>query len=139
MHALQECWRVLASNGKLLDIRPRTSNPDVELIFNESFYSAGQIDDSAGQIDDEAADRAIANLVSRDFFVKLDEQRFSFAFYWPTLDQMQAYIEKYWGDYAILPPDVVRQARELALKNRPENYRIREIIMFSDYRKLPVD
>ena len=122
-------------NGQLIDMRPRTTNPNVEVVINESVRVAGQIDDSAGRIDDEAADRAMATLVSHGLFAKQEERRFTFALYWRTPEQMQAYIEENRSDYAILPPQVVQRARELSPKGRPVHYRVREEIMIVDYRK----
>ena len=126
---------MLVPDGQLIDMRPRTSNPDVELVFKDSLLVAGQIDDSGAETDYDAADRAIAAVVSYGLFVKQEERRFSFAYYWQTPEQMQAYIEETWGCYGILPPQLVQRAREASPEGRPVRYRVREAIVIADYRK----
>jgi hypothetical protein len=135
VHALEECWRVLVPDGQLIDIRPRATNPNVELVLNKSVRIAGQLDDSAGEIDYEAADRAMATLVSRGRFAKQGERRFAFAYYWQTPGQMQDFIDETWSGYVVLSPQVVQRAVALSPEGQPVQYRVRETIVIADYRR----
>jgi hypothetical protein len=138
VHALKEIWRVLVPCGQLIDIRPRTSNPDVELVLDDSLLVAGQIDDSRAEADYDEADKAIATVISDELFVKQEERRFSFAYYWPTPEQMQAYIEDNWGCYSVLPSRVVQRARDLSPEGQLVRCRVREATVIASYRKLQV-
>jgi hypothetical protein len=137
VHALQECWRVLVPGGQLIDMRPRASKPHVELVLNDALLIAGQLDDSHAEVDYIAADRAMRTTVAHGLFTRQEERQFSFAYYWPILEQMETYITENWGDFAILAPQVVQRARALSPEDRPVNYRVREVIMITDYRKRP--
>jgi hypothetical protein len=136
VHALMECWRVLVPDGQLIDIRPRVSNPDVEVVFEEKLLIAGNIDDSGAEADYDAADRSMASVVSEGLFSKQAGSCFSFAYYWQTPDQMQTYIDESWGCYGVLSPQTVQVARELSPADQTVRFRVREVIMIANYRKL---
>ena len=68
VHALLECWRVLETDGILIDLRPFHSNPALEVITVEGIFVPGNVDDSGGAPDDIAADEAIAEMVRRGYF-----------------------------------------------------------------------
>ncbi|MDX1616661.1 MAG: hypothetical protein R3300_20300 [Candidatus Promineifilaceae bacterium] len=135
VHALQEGWRVLAPAGQLIDMRPQSARPTVEVVDERAVVVAGQVDESAGASDYEAADRAMAAMVAQGRFAKQREKRFPFSYYWPTVEQMQAYIEEAWSDFAVLPEQVVQRARELTPGGATVRYRVRETILIADYRK----
>jgi hypothetical protein len=137
VHALQECWRVLVPDGQLIDMRPRTSKPDVELVFDDAIRTAGQLDDSAADSDDEAADRAIASLVSSGLLARKEERRFSFNYIWQSVAQMQAYLEGTWSAHTYVPPQVVARAHELSAAGGLIHCRLRRVLMMADYRKRP--
>lgn len=129
---------MLVPAGQLIDMRPRISHPAVELVLEDIVLVAGQIDDSGSEMDDLVADLAIATAVSMGLFARQEERSFSFAYYWATPQQMQAYIEEAWSGFAVLPPQVVVRAGAMAPVDRPVRYRVREAVMIADYRKQPV-
>ena len=136
VHALEESWRVLAPGGQLVDIRPLTSNPPLEVIFNEEISIAGQVDDSADLPDDIAANQAVTEVITRGIYLKQQEERFDYAFYWEKLEDLEAYIEDQWSDWVILPQEVSRKARRLTNEYAKNvRYRIRVDMLISRYGK----
>jgi len=69
---------------------------------------------------DIAADRAIDSVVKGRIFAESKVEFFDFAFYWNTLKDMQDYMEEFWKDDVIVPEEVVKQARILMGKLRPQ-------------------
>jgi len=69
---------------------------------------------------DIAADRAIDSVVKGRIFAESKVEIFDFAFYWKTLKDMQDYMEEFWKDDVIVPEEVVKQARILMGKLRPQ-------------------
>lgn len=136
VHALEESWRVLAPGGQLVDIRPLTSNPPLEVIFNEEISIAGQVDDSVDTPSDIAANEAVKEVVNRGIFLKQQEERFEFAYYWDKLEDMEAYIEDQWSDWVNLPQEVSGKARRLT-KDFDGNvrYRVQVDMLISRYKK----
>lgn len=136
VHALEESWRVLAPGGQLVDIRPLTSNPPLEVIFNEEISIAGQVDDSVDTPSDIAANEAVKEVVNRGIFLKQQEERFEFAYYWDKLEDMEAYIEDQWSDWVNLPQEVSGKARRLT-KDFAGNvqYRVQVDMLISRYKK----
>ena len=63
VHALLEGWRVLACEGKLIDLRPVHSNPPIELMTAGSHFVPGHVIDEAGALDDMAANKAMDEVV----------------------------------------------------------------------------
>jgi len=114
VHALKESWRVLKQAGWLIDLRPYSLNPPVEVIVNDTVHIAGPIDGSAGVPDDEAADKAIKAVIKDGMYSKSAEGSFKFAYYWDSLKQMTDYIEERWSDYNRLPEETLEKAGKLA-------------------------
>ncbi len=136
VHALEESWRVLASQGLLIDIRPFSSRPMVELLSVQAVYQAGRIDDSPGLPTDLAADEAVEEMVRRGFFSRLGRARFSLAYYWETLQDMQAYITERWSDSAHLPEEVLASAHtHLAETREPVRFRVQLDMLIGRYQK----
>ena len=136
VHALEESWRVLVPGGQLVDIRPLTCNPPLEVLFDEEISIAGQVDDSADLPDDIAANQAVTEVITRGIYLKQQEERFDYAFYWEKLEDLEAYIEDQWSDWVILPQEVSRKARRLTNEYAKNvRYRIRVDMLISRYGK----
>ena len=120
VHALKEAYRVLIPQGIMIDVRPLSVDVPLEIIYKGGSESAGIIDMSPDIDLDIAADRAIASVVKDRIFVESKVEFFDFAFYWKTLKDMQDYMEEFWKDDVIVPEEVVKQARILMGKLRPQ-------------------
>lgn len=123
VHALLECWRVLARDGRLIDVRPIHSNPAIEVVTGDGRIVVGRLIDEAERIDDEAANGAMAEVVRQGFFTPEIEDSFYSASYWETLDGLLAYADRKWSDTKVLAPEVVVQARR-QVAGRDGDYRI---------------
>lgn len=136
VHALEESRRVLARNGRLIDIRPLSSYPPVEVITSNGARLAGRADDSLGIPDDQAANNAIADAVRQGIFFKDADERFEFFYYWDTMEQMQAYIKDRWDDWVILRDTTLQNAAQIISESTGQiQLRITLTILISVYGK----
>ena len=136
VHALEEIWRVLAPGGTLIDLRPYSNNPAIEILTGRAVYHAGHIDDSLGLPIDLAADQAVQKLVARDAFLKRHEARFELAYYWHTLEDLQTYVLEKWADSSHLPEETLKKAQaRVAAARGPIQIRIQREMLIARYRK----
>ena len=140
VHALEESWRVLRPNGELIDLRPISSNPSVEIVSDGVSESAGLLDDSRGRANDLAADGALDQVVERGLFEQNGVKQFRFSLYWNSTDVMQAYVEERWSNSAEIPSAVLRQAEQLAkMAIDPVRARIQRKMHLATYGKMQID
>jgi hypothetical protein len=136
VHALNESWRVLKQGGWLIDIRPYSLSPPVEVVMDNKASIAGPIDSSAGIPDDEAADSAIKEVIRDGAYSKSEAGSFKFAYYWDTLDHMVDYIEERWSDSTRLPKYTLEMADRLVSESKgPIKIRIRSNMKIVRYKK----
>ena len=138
VHALEQCWNVLKPGGQLLDMRPISTGRILEIVGEGEAREAGIIDDSGGLPNDEAADRAIANLVTRGYFATGDSRKFYFANYWDTFDQMLRYVEERWNEFAFIPEPTMLEAGRLLAEagSKPTRIRVRVPIRIVIYQRV---
>ena len=137
VHALVECWRVLRGDGRLIDLRPHVSGWPVEIVSPDTRILVGQLDDKAGIRDDIAADIAISKAIRRGWFEVENEAFFEYAYYWNSVDEMNAYIETEWSNLVAVQGNVLSEARRLVqLTSEPVQIRIRRTMLIGSYRKL---
>jgi hypothetical protein len=125
VHALQESMRVLKASGWLIDLRPNGPDQTLALIRDGEEVIAGEIDTSVGNPDDEAAHRAVAALVRRAAFRQVERTNFIFTYDWDSLDQMRAYVETEWSEFAAIPENTWRQAHQIITAVQPEGNIVR--------------
>lgn len=118
VHALEESRRVLARNGRLIDIRPLSSYPPVVVITEDGDKLAGRFNDSLGIPDDQAANNAIADAVRQGIFFKDAEEQFEFFYYWDTVEQMQAYVEDRWEGWVILENTILQNLSRIISESK---------------------
>jgi len=112
VHALLEIWRVLASQGSLIDLRPIHDNPPLAVVTAAGRHSVGYVVDETGGVDDRAADEAMAGVVRRGYFTAKMRDSFEFAAYWETLPELLDYADKRWRGKKHLPPQVLDLVRK---------------------------
>jgi hypothetical protein len=136
VHALLECWRVLETDGILIDLRPFHSNPALEVITADEVFVPGHIDDSGGAADDIAADEAMTEVVGRGQFTLIMQDSFKFADYWDTLEGLLEHADERWRDHACIPPFVVEAARRcVAVAGSQYQIRVSREMHIAVYRK----
>jgi len=139
VHALAEVWRVLRADGHLIDLRPIAAQWPVEVVTATEASLAGWLDTTPKIPGDRTSDRAISEVVERGWFKEESATTFPFAYYWQTVEEMQAYLKVNWADSAVLPDPVRIEARRLAhLAGRPVQIRIQQTIHLARYRKVAV-
>lgn len=100
MHALHEIWRVLTSDGILIDLRPVSDQWPIEVVSSRNIQVTGHVLDlPASLADDEAANQAINQAAEKGWFFKEQEEFFPYYYSWDSPDEMEDYIEEEWEDY----------------------------------------
>lgn len=136
VHALKEVWRALVPDGVLIDLRPYTANPPLEIVAGGQARLAGHFDNSADLADDLAADKAIEHLVREGWFIRERKGAFDFAWYGDTPDEMKAYADDRWGDKMRLSKAALSKARRLfAHSGEGARVRLRTRIIIARYQK----
>ena len=140
VHALSEAWRVLRVAGKLVDLRPATSNWLVEVVTVAGATTAGQLDDTPFGPTEVAANAAIAEVVEAGRFEPESEVSFQYNYYWDSVGDMADYIAEKWSDSAVLPDSVRAEAgRRVQRSTVPAQLRVIRTMHLASYRKpLPV-
>ena len=120
VHALNEARRVLVSSGSLVDLRPVSCNPPIEILTGSGSIHAGLLDETPGEPDDLAADQAIAGVVRSGAFEAVHSEHFKITNYWETLDGLTVYAAERWTDSAVIPDDVLRRAEAIVAEVEAE-------------------
>ena len=136
VHALREIWRVLAPEGTLIDLRPLSARWPVEVVVGQQAAVAGLVDDSPGTPLDKAANQSLEQAAREGLFTREREGSFKYLWYWDTPDEMKAYLEENWAPDAILPEEVLAEARRLVSEaGEGGQARIRLHMIISRWRK----
>jgi hypothetical protein len=116
VHALREAWRILAASGILLDLRPISSNPTIEVVVQGESFQIGAIDNSAGVPDDAAAERAIRQVVEDGWFVLSNDSRFQTEHLWDSVEEVASFMETRRHKMHVHPPyaDLEKIHRDLS-------------------------
>ena len=135
VHALQEVWRVLASDGRLLDSREIASHSRVEVVAGEQVMVAGATDDSVYIPDDVACDQALAQILAEGWFEFERRVFFDTAWHYDSLATLK---EQFEADRIIISESVLAQAQELLTRGGADA-QVRYITktLVARYRKLP--
>lgn len=137
VHALREIWRVLAPEGVLIDLRPLSAGWPVEVVVGQQAAVAGLVDDSPGVPLDTAANESLEQAAREGLFAREREGSFKYLWYWDTPDEMKAYLEENWAPDAILPDEVLAEARRLINKaGEGGRARVRLHMIISAWRKI---
>jgi|SRR5215470_16686099 len=137
VHALKEIWRVLVPRGWLRDVRPVSANAPLEVVAGNQVWRAGRVDESGDLPDDHAANESLRTIVCEGWFIRERQARVDYAWYWDTLDELQAHIAEKWSSSVQLPAAVEAEAaRLLAAGGTGARLRLRLTVAMARYRKL---
>lgn len=127
VHALDEVRRTLKPNGMLIDLRPVEANWSVEIVSSAGWQAAGRLSDLPVAVkDDEAAFKAMREAESNGWYIKKQEQEFSFFYYWDTPSEMKEFMDEEWTDFEKLEDHVYQKAKSMwALANADARVRVR--------------
>ncbi len=113
VHALHEAWRVLVSQGVLVDLRPFCTHPPLEVVSAVGCETAGRVDMSLGWVHDLAAEAAIQQVVVEGIFREIKLEYFDCAYYRDSFQEMKEDLEDCWKDDIIPSEKVYRRAATL--------------------------
>ncbi len=136
--ALGGIWRLLATGGTLVDLRPVPSKCPIEVVTPEKITQVGEADASGMAADDAAADRAIGAAVERGWFLPRRRVQFNFDFYWDSVHEMATFMADSVRMKNVVPPvaELEKAVRELAARAPGKTrVRCRRATMLAVYRK----
>jgi hypothetical protein len=138
VHALKEICRVVNPGGCLLDLRPRATDWQVEIVIDGQVMVAGRVDNAPHVPDEQAADRAIIQMVEGGWLALEKQAICDCNLYWPTLDDMATYYAESPSPPCTIPQSLLVAGRTF-LKESGQNkqVRIRLALGFSVYRRQP--
>ena len=135
-HALQEMWRVLKSEGHLIDLRPLVGDSFIEVVNKEGVHFVGLVDETRDQPDTLAANAALAQAVRDGWFAPERKENFRFATYWDSVADLHAHATERWT-YSRLPEVVMAAAERLMVESEAGvKIRIRYDMLMARYRKI---
>ena len=112
VHALSEIRRVLLPDGILIDLRPILDQWQIEVISTRELRETGRVRDfPIGLADDEAANRSVAQAEAQGWFIREQEEFFSYTYSWDTPKEMEEWIEEEWHGFIDLDEDAKRATR----------------------------
>jgi hypothetical protein len=90
--ALKDVWRVVASGGALLDLRPLPAIYRLALITPAAAIAIGHIDPTARAEDDAAADAAVSRMVHEGLFAVRSRTEFDIEIVWESVRDLNSYM-----------------------------------------------
>jgi hypothetical protein len=137
VHALSEIRRVLTPDGIMIDLRPLLNHWQIEVISARELRETGRVQDfPIGLADDEAANRSAAEAESKGWFVREQEDLFSYLYSWDTPKEMEEWIEEEWHDFIGLDEETKQATRSAwALGDADTQVRINMRLLITRWRK----
>ena len=138
VHALHEIWRVLATSGTLVDLRPLPSQCPIEIVTPGTIVQVGEVDASGTAADDDAADRAIGDVVGGGWFVPRRNTQFEFDFYWDSVEEMASFMDASKRMKHVIPSyaNLEKDRRKLSAREQGRvRFRCRRRTMLAVYDK----
>ena len=127
---------MLLPRGWLLDVRPLSANAPLEVVAGNQVWRAGRVDESGGLPDDHAANESLRTMVREGWFIRERQAHFDYAWYWDTLDELQAHIAEKWSNSVQLPAAVAAEAaRLIADGGTAARVRLQLTLTIARYRK----
>ena len=137
VHALSEIRRVLSPDGIMIDMRPLLNHWQIEVMSARELRETGRVQDfPIGLADDEAANRSAAEAESKGWFVREQEDLFSYLYSWDTPKEMEEWIEEEWHDFIGLDEETKQATRSAwALGDADTQVRINMRLLITRWRK----
>ena len=137
VHALSEIRRVLTPDGIMIDLRPLLNHWQIDVISARELRETGRVQDfPIGLADDKAANRYAAEAEAKGWFVREQEELFSYLYSWDTPKEMEEWIEEEWHDFIGLDEETKRATRSAwALGDADTQVRINMKLLITRWRK----
>ena len=136
VHALREARRVLTPRGILVDVRPVTAPMVVEVVIATRAIWAAEVNSYSGSEDDAAADAAVQQALSGEWFVFENRHPFDFEIYCDTAEDLKLYAQMHRRTReAEIPYEALEERRRELSDGPTARLRCRRSWMLSTYRK----
>ncbi|MDQ2690802.1 MAG: hypothetical protein M3Y68_02095 [Chloroflexota bacterium] len=138
VHALREIRRVLVPDGILLDIRPIGERWPIEVVSARECKTTGRVNDLPEQVNaDKASNQAMAEVESRGWFRREQEELFPFFYSWDTPGEMDEFIAEDWADFIELSEETKRTTGAAwAIGEADTRVRVRMQVLISRWGKV---
>jgi hypothetical protein len=138
VHALSEIRRVLVPDGVLIDLRPISDQWPIEVVSTRETRTSGHVTTLPLAIaDDEAANRAMADVESKGWFIRESETFFPIHYVWDTASEMEEWIDEEWEGNVSLDEVARRATRSAwALGDGDTQVRVKVKMLITKWKKL---
>lgn len=138
VHALKEIRRMLVPEGVLIDIRPVGERWPIEVVSAREFKTTGRVNDLPEQVNaDEASNQAMAEVQSRGWFRRDQEELFPLFYSWDTPSEMAEFIAEDWAGFVQLSEETKKATGAAwATGDADTRVRVRMQVLISRWRKL---
>jgi len=139
VHALESLYAALRPRGVLLDVRPASTRPVVEVVHSGETAAArwvqplGRIDDSYRLETLAAADAALDTLIADGRLTRERVETFPIYYYAPSVDSLLAYAAERWRNAHISAALVARVQK--AASTASGEFRIKRYLHAARYRR----
>jgi hypothetical protein len=129
VHALEKIHRLLAPQGRLIDIHPIGVPPSIEVRVGSQVTCVGRLKESDDFVEYGQASDALAQAVRRGLFVVERESTFPYVIYAGSVAELREYLAREWKDAIV---DVASAGKAQELLGGPE--RDKELILRDEIR-----
>lgn len=140
VHALGEIYRVIVSNGILIDLRPIADSWAIEVFSARETRETGHVTDlPLGLEDDEAANQAMRDAESKGWFTRENEIFFPLHYVWDTASDMEQWIDEEWENFIGLDEKARHATRSAwALGDGDSRVRVKAKMLITKWRKIDI-
>ena len=137
VHALSEIRRTLVPNGILIDLRPVLDRWSIEVASAREIRETGRMQDfEFGLADDRAANQSMTQAEQNGWFVREQEEFFSYVYSWDTPKEMEEWINEEWEDFIGLDEETQKSTRSAwAIGDADSRVRLRMKMLITRWRK----
>ena len=137
VHALSEIRRVLTPDGILIDLRPVLDRWSIEVASAREIRETGRMQDfEFGLADDRAANQSMTQAEQNGWFVREQEEFFSYVYSWDTPKEMEEWINEEWEDFIGLDEETQKSTRSAwAIGDADSRVRLRMKMLITRWRK----
>jgi len=128
---------MLLPDGILIDLRPLLDRWQIEVVSAREVRETGRVQDfPIGLADDEAANRSMAQAEEQGWFVREQEEFFSYVYSWDTPKEMEEWIEEEWDGFIGLDEATKQDTRSVwALGDADSQVQLRIRTLITRWRK----
>ena len=105
VHALELCRSLLKSDGRLIDLHPTGSPPEVQVALGGHLTLLGLLQETDDFIEYAQANAALAQAIQMGMFTTEREGTFTYIIHASSVDELREFLTENWSD-AILDKEI---------------------------------